>query len=312
MPKVYDCFTFFNELDILELRLNELDPVVDHFVLCESPYTFRGKPKPLHFKENRDRFARFLPKIVHIVVDDMPLGGRETSRDYFKKERFQRDAIGRGLRDAAADDFVILCDVDEIPRAGVIEQIRREQRMQIYALHMRFYVYFLNVRFNLPWDKPRVARFGDIRRIQSLRSGGPSWRPKQRDPLPVLRQWKRMVFGMRPRPWVEIPEAGWHFTSMNGPASVNTKMNAYSHVRPELGSETHILKFHAARPRDLARRRRPVVVLARSHRGPAGLRAGEPGPVRRSSGLSRDPRTVSGARRGLDQALGSVSAGWTF
>lgn len=241
MPKVYDCFTFFNELDILELRLNELDPVVDHFVLCESPYTFRGKPKPLHFKENRDRFARFLPKIVHIVVDDMPLGGRETSRDYFKKERFQRDAIGRGLRDAAADDFVILCDVDEIPRAGVIEQIRREQRMQIYALHMRFYVYFLNVRFNLPWDKPRVARFGDIRRIQSLRSGGPSWRPKQRDPLPVLRQWKRMVFGMRPRPWVEIPEAGWHFTSMNGPASVNTKMNAYSHVRPELGSETHIL-----------------------------------------------------------------------
>ena len=72
MPKVYDCFTFFNELDLLEVRLNELDGVVDRFVLCESPYTFRGQPKPLVFQENRARFARFLPKIEHVVVDDLP------------------------------------------------------------------------------------------------------------------------------------------------------------------------------------------------------------------------------------------------
>ena len=53
----YDCFSFFNELDLLEIRLNVLKDAVDKFVLVEAGETHSGKPKPLYFKENEARFA---------------------------------------------------------------------------------------------------------------------------------------------------------------------------------------------------------------------------------------------------------------
>ncbi|HZX73462.1 MAG TPA: hypothetical protein VFE57_03515, partial [Cyclobacteriaceae bacterium] len=69
---VVDCFTFFNELDLLEIRLNILNETVDRFVLVEATRTFQNNPKPLYFNENKKRFEAFLPKITHIIVDDYP------------------------------------------------------------------------------------------------------------------------------------------------------------------------------------------------------------------------------------------------
>ena len=59
MAKIYDVITFFNELDLLELRLEMLDPYVDRFVIVECVETFSGKPKPLHLKENYDRYKKY-------------------------------------------------------------------------------------------------------------------------------------------------------------------------------------------------------------------------------------------------------------
>ena len=64
---IYDCFIFFDELDLLEIRLEEIYPVVDRFVLCEAPMTFSGKPKELVFQNNKERFAPYLDKIEHII-----------------------------------------------------------------------------------------------------------------------------------------------------------------------------------------------------------------------------------------------------
>ena len=64
----FDCFSFFNELDILEMRLNILDPHVDFFVLIESEETFSGKPKPLYFELNQERFAKWKDRIIHFIV----------------------------------------------------------------------------------------------------------------------------------------------------------------------------------------------------------------------------------------------------
>jgi len=66
---IYDCFSFFNELDLLEIRLHELDPVVDKFVLVEASKTFQGKDKPLFYDENKERYKEFSEKIIHVVVD---------------------------------------------------------------------------------------------------------------------------------------------------------------------------------------------------------------------------------------------------
>ena len=70
---IFDCFTFFNELDLLDARLHELDGAVDVFVLVEARQTFQGAPKPLYFELNQARYAKFLPRIVHIVVDFPPM-----------------------------------------------------------------------------------------------------------------------------------------------------------------------------------------------------------------------------------------------
>jgi len=69
---IYDCFCFFNELEILELRLNILDSVVDKFVICESTVTHTGQPKKMYFEENKDRFSKFLHKIIHLKISDTP------------------------------------------------------------------------------------------------------------------------------------------------------------------------------------------------------------------------------------------------
>lgn len=69
---VYDCFCFFNELKLLEVRLEELNPVVDVFVLVESTRTFTGNPKALHFQNNKHLFSKHADKIQHIVVDELP------------------------------------------------------------------------------------------------------------------------------------------------------------------------------------------------------------------------------------------------
>ena len=98
-PRIFDCFTFSNELDLLEFRLDLLSPVVDQFVIVEAPRTHSGLEKPLVFQENQRRFERHLDKITHVVVDDLP----SPIPDRWVPEQFQRQAIVRGLGDADPD-----------------------------------------------------------------------------------------------------------------------------------------------------------------------------------------------------------------
>ena len=62
--KVYDCFPFFNELDILEVRLQELWDTVDNFIILEASTTYVGNPKSYLFDENKDRYAKYMDKII--------------------------------------------------------------------------------------------------------------------------------------------------------------------------------------------------------------------------------------------------------
>ena len=93
---VYDCFQFFNELDILKLRMHVLNDVVDKFVISEATVTFSGEKKPLYFQENREMFQEFEDKIIHKVVDDTPM---DTSA--FMRDSHQKCAVARGLEGAA-------------------------------------------------------------------------------------------------------------------------------------------------------------------------------------------------------------------
>ena len=70
--KIYDGFIFFNELDLLDIRLNTMYDVVDYFILVESSVTHQGTPKPYIFEENKERFSKYLDKIIHIKIDNTP------------------------------------------------------------------------------------------------------------------------------------------------------------------------------------------------------------------------------------------------
>ena len=121
----YDCFSFFNELDLLEIRLNTLDKIVDKFILAESLFTHTGRPKPLYYAENKERFARFNDRIVHVVVDDFPnmpdnMPIREKA---WIRENWQRNAIVRGLpKDIKDDDILLISDLDEIPHPDYVKK----------------------------------------------------------------------------------------------------------------------------------------------------------------------------------------------
>ncbi len=226
---IWDCFTFFNELDILELRLAELDPVVDRFVITEATRTFSNDPKPLTFQDNKQRFARFLPKIVHVAIDDLPAGG-----DAWDREAFQRNAVARGLAGAASDDIVMLSDVDEIPFPEHVAKLTPEAVAgHIWFIECDYYTYKLNLAIENKWiglcavralQKKHLPALQDLRAFRARQS--------RRLPMPVnqaINVAKNVFRVGRPLTHRLIEHGGWHFTFMNTPEKIQYKIASYAH-----------------------------------------------------------------------------------
>jgi beta-1,4-mannosyl-glycoprotein beta-1,4-N-acetylglucosaminyltransferase len=136
---IVDCFTFFNELEILEIRLHELDPWVNRFVLVESPETYSGNDKPLLFEENKHLFEPFLSKITHLVS---PLCNNPKSA--WDRQINQRDYAMQALSDCADEDLILIGDVDEVPKGRDFTKVRRKKVMTMF-MH-RNYFYYMNLR----------------------------------------------------------------------------------------------------------------------------------------------------------------------
>jgi beta-1,4-mannosyl-glycoprotein beta-1,4-N-acetylglucosaminyltransferase len=150
---VIDCFLFFKEFDMLELRLHILDKFVDKFVLCESRTTFNNKPKPLFFQENFKRFEKYKDKIIHVIVDDEKFNKKEYNKKNVRKhnnamsiEWFQRDYATFILNNFKDTDIVIAGDCDEIPNLKFLEScILNPKDMRDYnAITSLEFNYYLN------------------------------------------------------------------------------------------------------------------------------------------------------------------------
>jgi beta-1,4-mannosyl-glycoprotein beta-1,4-N-acetylglucosaminyltransferase len=244
LARLFDCFTFFNELDLLELRLRELDPLVHRFVLVEGPQTFTGRPKPLHFRQNRNRFERFLPKIVHVVLEDYPAGMASA----WDCEYFSRRAIMRGLAGAAPDDLVLISDVDEIPKPAHLGRALRSAGSagRLTVFESEAYLHYLNARSRLRGtvQSPRLLARRYLRDPQAVRSikprisKSPLWGPALDMLQPVLgrlRSWSALGHALPIR--IE-PNAAWHFTSLGGVEEIRDKLLAYSHT--EMATPTNL------------------------------------------------------------------------
>lgn len=127
--KIYDCFKFYNELELLELRMELLGDIVDYFIVVEGTRTQQGKEKPLFFKLHIDRFKKWSDKIIHIVVDDCDVAAnkkRIVNGFDWTIENAQRNGIIKGLRECNMNDIVIISDLDEFPRPEVLSEIRKQ------------------------------------------------------------------------------------------------------------------------------------------------------------------------------------------
>jgi hypothetical protein len=204
--RIFDCFTFFNELDLLELRLNELHEQVDFFVIAEAPLTFQGQKKPLFFAENRNRFAAFAGKIIHIVVEDIP-----DTQSAWDREHFQRNALRRGLREASADDIIIIADADEIVSQDAIAILRVTAGFT--QINMPMYQYYMNLREQHGWNKVFAYTFG-------LQDEIPDFNWVRTSPTEAFEK-----FAGRNR---KLFNAGWHFSYLGGPEKIRGKLRAFS------------------------------------------------------------------------------------
>lgn len=219
--KVYDAFTFYNELDLLEIRLNVLDDVVDRFVLVEATRTFQNREKPLFFERNKERFEAYLHKIVHVVVDDMP-----NSENPHLLEAHQRNAISRGLIHCSNRDQIVLSDLDEIPNPRVL--VEAAQRDGIRMFRQALYYYYLNTACmelpDLPWSAmaSRDAFLGP----QALRDC-------------LVKVQGELLSGLEIRDDVELVEdGGWHFSYLGGADAIIRKVQSFAHT--EYNNSTYL------------------------------------------------------------------------
>ena len=177
---IYDCFTFFNELDVLEIRLHVLAEVVDRFVLVEARQTFQRGTKPLYYAENRDRFAAFTDRIEHVVVDEFP----DEAAGAFGCEAWQRNAIRLGIRDAGVGDTILVSDVDEIPRPECVAAAAKRGGVTVFRQVMC--CYFLNCVHLRADGTPGEMYGGTV----AYRYAARSEVPQRYSELRHLRGWK--------------------------------------------------------------------------------------------------------------------------
>ncbi len=174
-------------------------------MIVESRTTFAGHPKPLHFEANRERFAAFADKIVHVVVDGCP----EHVNRHWSREFYQRDMALRGLTGRCAeDDLVLITDVDEIVAEPAVRSFTGECA-RLLQEQARF---FLNYREALSRDQQRGA--ASIWRAKHLQSMTPSY-------LRIMLTADKKA--------ACLPDAGWHFTSVGDPKRLVNKLINSSH-----------------------------------------------------------------------------------
>ena len=192
-----DSFLLNTEIDLLELRLNILDPVMDKFVIIESTVEFSGRPKPLYYGDNKERFAPWKDKIKHVIIDDTP----DSGPNRWPREYFQRDAIIRGLRGCKTNDLVFMSDVDEIPDPEVVKLNRHGGYHQVYSMY-----YANTIRMEENWVGTTAMYYFQYQHMGCQRVRDNRYNFQRVDP------------------------GGWHFAYLMTSQEIRNKLGAFAHA----------------------------------------------------------------------------------
>ena len=231
--KIFDCFMFYDEDLVIDLRLNILNEHVEEFVIVESKFTHSGKKRELLF--DIKKYSKFKKKINYIVLENEPTDleivydndtdDKKNSKyimNALKRENYQRNGIKKGLTNANPDDLILISDVDEIPNLSNLDI--NKVNNDIILFKQNFYYYKFNLKLeDMPWLGTKGCKLKNLKSPQWLRNikdkKYPVWR------LDVLfsdKKYSNIKF---------IDNGGWHFSNMKTPEEIEKKMRTYLHHR---------------------------------------------------------------------------------
>ena len=229
--KIFDCFMYFDEDVVLDVRLNLLSKHVDKFVIIESKYNHKGDERQPLF--NINKFDKFRDKIIYILKSDIPEGiekiqtsdnedeiYRKSIFNAWKRENLQRNQIMDGILDADKDDWIIVSDLDEIPNLEEINLNKIENKLIFFEQHMIYYKFNLKLE-NLIWFGSKACKFKNLKSPQWLRDiktkKFPWWRI---DTMFSKKKYRDIHF---------VKNGGWHFSYLKNPKDIEKKLKSYLH-----------------------------------------------------------------------------------
>jgi beta-1,4-mannosyl-glycoprotein beta-1,4-N-acetylglucosaminyltransferase len=238
---VYDCFTYFNEDLVLDLRFHTLNEFVDKFVVVEATRDHAGKKKKLNF--NISNFKKYSNKVIYIVVDDIPEKVGSYKKNYhenFVRENYHRNCISRGLTKVSEQDLIMISDVDEIPNLTNLSTFNSKNKLAFFR--QKFFQYKFNTC--IPCSPIQKTLFkSDF--IEWIGTGiclkknllSPQWlRDKRLEASKILFLESRNIFKRLKRflkykfllPQI-INNGGWHFSSVLSPEDMRLKLESFCH-----------------------------------------------------------------------------------
>ena len=229
--KIFDCFMYFDEDLVLDVRLNYLNKFVDKFVIIESTYNHKGEVRKPQFNVNK--FEKFKNKIIYLLINEetpklMTINDKDSEdkklgkliMNALKRENFQRDFILKGITEASEDDWIIISDLDEIPNLENINLKDEKQSLIFFKQLMIYYKFNLHLK-DYPWIGSKACKKKKLKSPQWLRN------VKDR-----AYSWWRLdtFFSNYKYTNIKIVEnGGWHFSYIKSPQDIEKKLKSYLH-----------------------------------------------------------------------------------
>jgi beta-1,4-mannosyl-glycoprotein beta-1,4-N-acetylglucosaminyltransferase len=231
--KIFDCFMFYDEELLLDIRLNILDKYVDFFIIVESKFFHNGKKRQLKFDINK--FKKFENKIIYIVHESEPEEiikiedkDDEDTKSYklifnaHLRENNQRNYINEGLKKAEGDDLVLISDVDEIPNFNSIDLSKINNQIIMFEQEI-FYYKFNRYLPNFKWFGTKACK--------KKKLINPQWLRNIKNKKYSL--WRLDTFFSRNK-YINklfIKNGGWHFSNIKNAEGLELKLKSYLHHR---------------------------------------------------------------------------------
>ena len=208
--KIYDCITFYDENILTNLRFEILDKFVDFFVICESKYDHKGNSKKINFSLLNEKFKK---KVRHLIIDE-----KFPNNNGWECEKFQREKIFNGIKDASNDDYIIYSDSDEIPNPNLLKDFSMNHKFGIFM--QQFFVYKLNIfnHYETPWEGSRICKKKNLKSFTFLRKK-------------ILKKnlnksfWKFYI----EKDIKIINNGGWHFNNLYSVETISKKLKVFPH-----------------------------------------------------------------------------------